>query len=241
MYHSVGESTCFEIGAGLYCVPVEKFREQMEYISLDSRFRGNDLSAMSYELRAMSLITFDDGLLDNYTKAYPALREFGLKAYFFILAGKVGLSGYMDWQQIIELRNDGMIIGSHGMTHRILTELNDEESDYELIESKRILEDKLRQPIEYFSIPRGFYNRNIIEKLKNAGYTGVFTSNPKDSNGFKFGRIAVRADWDLEYFTRVINNGLSLRDKTKELIKNTSKKMLGPKRYDRVRTRILGP
>ncbi len=33
MYHSIGEQGSSEVGAGLYCVSVEKFREQMEYVA----------------------------------------------------------------------------------------------------------------------------------------------------------------------------------------------------------------
>ncbi len=234
MYHSVGGKAnaevvrlrSLQVGAGLYCVPTERFREQMQYLAQGSA-------------KKEIIITFDDGLLDNYTNAYPILKEFGLKAYFFILAGKVGTGGYMNWGQIRELKNSGMIIGSHGVAHRILTELNDAELDYELSESKKMLEDKLGERIDFFSVPRGFYNKKVIAKAKDAGYKAVFTSVYGDRDEFKLGRIPVKASWDLAYFIRIVNGGLSLKDKGKELIKNASKKMLGAKNYDRLRTGIL--
>lgn len=233
MYHSVGGLTCSEAGAKLYCVSLKNFKEQMRYISKIKE------QTKSYELRVMSLITFDDGLTDNYTNAFPVLKEYDLKAYFFIIVGKVDSDGYMNWEQIAQLRNAGMVIGSHGMTHRILTELNDKELDYELKESKMIIEDKLRQAIEYFSIPRGFCNCKIIDKLKKAGYTGVFTSNQKDNDGFRFGRIPVKAGWDLDYFIKALKGSFSLKDKAGELIKNSSKRILGAKNYDKIRGKIL--
>lgn len=221
MYHSIGSSNTPEIGADLYSVSVDNFRQQMEHIS-------------------GATVSFDDGLLNNYTVAYPILKENGLKGYFFILVSKVGTPGYMNWQQIKDLQNNGMIIGSHGMTHRILTEINDDDDlDYELGESKKILEEKLGLEVKYLSIPRGFYNQNVIKKAKSFGYKNIFTSDAMDSDGFKVGRIAVKSSWNLNYFIRVINSGLSFKDRAGEAFKSSSKKLLGAKSYDKLRSAIL--
>ncbi len=220
MYHSIGPAGTHETGSDLYSVSADNFRQQIEYIT-------------------GAVISFDDGLLNNYTVAYPILKEKRLKSYFFILVSKVGTPDYMNWQQIKDLQDNGMIIGSHGMTHRILTEINDSDLDYELKESKKILEEKLRQEVKYFSIPRGFYNRKVTEKAKSFGYENIFTSDAVDSDGFKIGRIAVKGSWNLKYFIRVINSGLSFKDKAGELFKNSSKKILGAKSYDKLRSAIL--
>lgn len=228
MYHSIGSGDCAEAGAELYAVTVEQFKKQMAYLGTVP-IRGGD----------SPFVTFDDGLLDNYTQAFPILQEYGLKAYFFIMPLKVGTPGYMHWEQIKALKNAGMVIGSHGMTHRILTELNSEELDDEIKASKKMLEENLGKTVDYFSIPRGFYNQEVIARAKAAGYLKVFTSNPKDNDDFKIGRIPVKGEWSLDYFMRVLNNGLSLKDRAGELVKSSSKRILGPKWYDRIRTSLL--
>jgi len=248
MYHSVGGST-EEVGADIYSVSVDEFKKQMEFVAklgtvsiqgLAPRCaRGESLEVNRGGFRTAPVITFDDGLLNDYKVAFPILKDLGLKAYFFILVSKIDTNGYMDWEQIRQLRDAGMVIGSHGMTHRILTELDDKELDYELSESKKLLEKNLGQPIDYLSIARGFHNKKIIDKVREIGYRAVFTSNPSDNDGFKFGRIPVRGNWSLEYFIRVLNNGLSFRDKTEELIKKSSKRILGAGYYDKIRTKIL--
>lgn len=223
MYHSIGSCNIAEAGAERYCVLPKAFKEQMRYIK-----QGQFL-----------LVTFDDGDITNFKYAYPMLKEMRLKAYFFIIAKRVGANGYMNWQQIKELSNAGMVIGSHGMTHRILTELTDRELDYELRASKKLLEENLGRAIDYFSIPRGFYNRRVIDEAKEVGYKAIFTSNPKDNDGFKFGRIAVKAEWDLEKFMRIVNNGLPWRDSAREFVKKASQKIMGAKSYDKLRTIVL--
>lgn len=227
MYHAVIPDD--EKGQDFYCIPVSKFRQQIKYLS----------TVYKTESGTNVVATFDDGDITNYSLVYPILKEFGFLAYFFIIGSKVGTKGYMNWQQIKELMDSGMIIGSHGMSHRILTPLKDEELDSEIEDSKKILEENLKSSIEYFSVPRGFYNKKIIEKAKACGYKAAFTSKLYEKGAFKIGRISVKNDWDLGHFIQLVNKGYSLQDKVVELGKNCSKKILGVKNYDRVRTRIL--
>ena len=145
----------------------------------------------------------------------------------------------MDWEQISELRDAGMIIGSHGMSHKILVGMNDEELEYELRESKSILKEKLGSSVEFLSVPRGLYDARLIRHAREAGYKFVFTSGAKDRGGFKLGRIAVRRDWNLDHFTGALNDDYPIMDKLNELAKNSAKLVLGAKNYDKLRTILL--
>lgn len=229
MYHSIGKAARgHETGTELYSVSEEDFHDQMQLVAL-----------AEHRAPGKIILTFDDGFLNNYRIAFPVLREFELKAYFFITINRVGHPGYMNWEKIRELHSAGMTIGSHGMTHAILDGQSEEDLEYEIKWSKKILEEKLGTAVDYFSVPRGFHNKRIIAKAKEAGYKAVFTSDIDKSDGYKFGRIAVKANWDLEYFKKVLKDGLPLKAKTREFIKNTSKKVLGARNYDRIRSKIL--
>lgn len=72
--------------------------------------------------------TFDDGLLDQYTIAYPMFKELGLPATFFIIGSKVGdpkgirskaerNTPLMTWDNVREMSTNGMEIASHGWAH----------------------------------------------------------------------------------------------------------------------------
>ena len=72
--------------------------------------------------------TFDDGLADQYTIAYPVFRKAELPATFFIIGSKVGDANgirnkverntpVMTWDQIRDMSTNGMEIASHGWAH----------------------------------------------------------------------------------------------------------------------------
>jgi peptidoglycan/xylan/chitin deacetylase (PgdA/CDA1 family) len=228
MYHSIGGNCVSEAGAGLYCVPTDKFREQMTFIK-----QGLPPNV------TVPVITFDDGLVDNFTNAYPILKELGLKAYFFVIADKIGTNGYMDWKQLKELSAAGMVIGSHGMTHRILTGLNIDDLAFEVWESKKIIEGKLNSPVEYFSAPKGYYNKKVAYAIKRAGYKKMFTSDLDKNKEFGFGRIAVRANWSEQYFKQVVTKGIPLKGRIINNIKKGAKKLLGNGLYHNFRQAVL--
>ena len=90
-------------------------------------------------LAALSL-TFDDGLQDQYTLAFPELKRRGLKGTFAIIGSKVGGmmrskqdrqdgtdgTPTMTWDQLREMAADGQEIASHGWEHRPVTRLDAE-------------------------------------------------------------------------------------------------------------------
>lgn len=89
------------------------------------------------------------------------------------------LSATMTWEQIIEMADHGMEIASHTMTHPILSRLSHKELEWELSESKRIIEEKTGHPCESISYPVGgpdSFNAetiNLVRKYYKMGCTYV--------------------------------------------------------------------
>lgn len=215
-----------------YAVTAANFRQQMEYLKAERytvvgledlltnikhqgssikdremNIKNTDARCWMLDSRPKVVITFDDGRLDNYTTVFPILKELGLKAHFFVIASKIATPGYMNWQQLKELKEGGMVVGSHGMTHCILKGLTENDLDYEFRISKQLLEDHLGFTVDYLSIPRGFYNERIIKIAKEAGYHAVCTSdfglNCMDTDLFRLRRIAVISETGIEDFKKL--------------------------------------
>lgn len=137
------------------------------------------------------ILTFDDGEENIYHLAFPILRELGVRAVVFVIAGYIGkkntwdisLTGrrvaHLNWNQLHQLKKEGMEIGSHGMTHRNLTRLNTGELDHELTGSKSMIEKELGT-IRCVSYPFNRTNPAVRRSAARAGYRYGFGGNGAD-------------------------------------------------------------
>lgn len=131
-----------------------------------------------------AVITFDDGLLDFYTGAFPLLAKYGYTASVFLPTGYI--KDYpvlnhenrfsLSWPQIREMSDAGISFGSHTITHPNLSLLDCKTAEHEIVDSKKHIEDSLGKPVDSFAHPFRFpeedkgyvsFYRSI---LNNAGY-----------------------------------------------------------------------
>jgi peptidoglycan/xylan/chitin deacetylase (PgdA/CDA1 family) len=64
-------------------------------------------------------------------------------------------------------------IGSHTVTHPLLTRIPLETAAIQIYDSRKMLQEKFEQPINQFAYPRGYANSDIQELVKKAGYTSA--------------------------------------------------------------------
>ena len=76
-------------------------------------------------------LTFDDGNLSDATIATPALVKRNLKGAFFVCAGRIGETGYLDRSAMMDMLDAGMTIGSHGWSHVDWRRVDDETLEQE--------------------------------------------------------------------------------------------------------------
>jgi peptidoglycan/xylan/chitin deacetylase (PgdA/CDA1 family)/CelD/BcsL family acetyltransferase involved in cellulose biosynthesis len=92
LYHRVNDDR----DPFLPSLPVEEFRRQMEYIAKNFHVVTlNDIAEgrIGNEKSKYSVaITFDDGYRDNFTSAFPILKELGIPATIYLATGYVGTS-----------------------------------------------------------------------------------------------------------------------------------------------------
>jgi len=165
-------------------------------------------------------ITFDDGYADNYEFAFPLLKEYNLHATFFVTAGliekdPVVLQRFLSlrncsmediqpltWQQVREMREAGLDIGSHTWSHFNLAKLDTNKLKIELFKSKQVLEDKLGTDVSLLAYPFGKYRRHFDERAidiaQELGYkygaAVAFRGVQADDNPFIIPRFFVTKD-----------------------------------------------
>jgi peptidoglycan/xylan/chitin deacetylase (PgdA/CDA1 family) len=122
-------------------------------------------------------ITFDDSNASDLEIALPRLLERRLRAEFFVLAGLLGEPGRLDNKGVKELQKAGMAIGSHGWSHRDWRRVTEKEAKQEFYDAHRVLKKLTGKPITRVAIPFGSYDRHVVQRLRAAAVTRVFTSD----------------------------------------------------------------
>jgi peptidoglycan/xylan/chitin deacetylase (PgdA/CDA1 family) len=122
-------------------------------------------------------ITFDDGNASDVEHALPELERRGLKATFFVVAGRLGAPAFLDEDGVRTLAAAGMGIGCHGMRHRPWRRLDDGALREELVDAKLMLEAVVGRPVTEAACPFGSYDRRVLRELRGSGYRRVYTSD----------------------------------------------------------------
>jgi len=179
MYHSIA----YEEGNPAR-LPVENFKAQMQYLK-DNNYTTLTLDELykyyteDYPIPEKSVVlTFDDGYDDNYTSAYPILKQFGFKATIFLISDFIDkMPGYLNSTQVKELNANGMSIECHTVDHPHLDQLTVDQQKLELENSKQAIEKLLNKQVKYIAYPYGGYNQDTLSLVSQLGYSLAFTTD----------------------------------------------------------------
>ena len=163
------------------------------------------------------VLTFDDGRAGVLRYAAPYLAKAGLPSTIYVVTDWLDAheipeyerySEFLGWRDLAELRAAGMGIESHGVSHRTLKKLPPDEVERELRDSRRVLEDKLGEPVVHFSFPRGRTRRALERRVRRAGYisavaTGQSWNGPL-ARRFHLNRLRVEGHDSLDDFRRML-------------------------------------
>lgn len=186
----------------LYVSPSE-FEKQISFL------KENNYTVITFEqlhdykkIRKPVIITFDDGYEDNYTYAYPILKKYGFEATVFLCTDFIDKPLYLKTNQILQM-NDLINFQSHTLSHSNLTDLDDEQLEHELMDSRFFIEDLTGDKVEVLAYPIGdFDTRTISVVRKYYRYAvlngeGLYTENDSD---FEIRRLYIPRSMGLEEF-----------------------------------------
>jgi peptidoglycan/xylan/chitin deacetylase (PgdA/CDA1 family) len=124
------------------------------------------------------VITFDDGYLSVLTEGVPVLEAHGFTATVYLVPGYADRpaewpanpaalvsSPLVDWDEASALRDAGVEIGAHSLTHPDLTRLSPAEAEMEILGSRDSLKERLGVEVRTFAHPFGAHDegtRSIV-------------------------------------------------------------------------------
>jgi peptidoglycan/xylan/chitin deacetylase (PgdA/CDA1 family) len=171
-----------------------------------------------------AIVTFDDGWKSQYEVAWPIMKKYGYPFTMFIYTegvrgGSLGGGEAITWEQLADMRDNGVDIEAHSATHQDLREGHtimianpggkrtrtkligpqyEQWMQNEVVGSKQLLEQRLGIKVNCFAVPFGNYNEHVKEVARNSGYEAMFTvygqpitfTSPMNS----IGRYAIEAN-----------------------------------------------
>ncbi|MGO4076030.1 polysaccharide deacetylase family protein, partial [Staphylococcus aureus] len=84
-----------------------------DYVTLSPEEVYRVFTTNSMPSKKSVLITFDDGYTDNYTKAFPILKQYEMKATIFMIEQSIGRPNHLTDEQMDEMMAHGISIESH--------------------------------------------------------------------------------------------------------------------------------
>ena len=198
---------------GLVVSP-RSFSRQMMALHLIG-YRGLSMSDLDPYLRGDKSgkvfgITFDDGYENNLRNALPVLKRYGFTSTCYVVADMVGQRNSWDIgrgvpqvplmtaQQLQSWVDAGQELGSHTLSHALLTELDEMHQSIEITQSRERLELLVKQVqgVRHFCYPYGGFYPVSVSCVRRAGYATATTTVR--------GRVCVAESGDMLLLPRVL-------------------------------------
>jgi len=177
MYHRFGESDYPSTN-----ITLEQFEEHLKEFSKE-KYNVVSLSYIADSLVSGNKIpdntigiSIDDAYKSILTKAFPLLNKYNFPFTIFVSTEPIDakIRGYLTWDEIRFLEENGAEIGAHTRTHPHLHELDTNKVRSEIeYSNKRYLKELGAIP-KLFAYPFGETSKEVIDILKDYTFTVAF-------------------------------------------------------------------
>ena len=226
IYHHFAPQLPADHKQALDTVTIAAFADQLSWLAQNGYTTiavAEIFNAFYYDLPLPArpvVLVFDDGYADVYQHAFPLLRERGFGATVAAITGAMGQPGYLTWEQAEEMSAFGVEFVSHTASHANLAAATRDQARAELADSRRVLEERLRRPAQFFVYPYGepFTSESdearqmVLDLLRETGYAGAlltasgppYVSIQKADAPYQLHRIPVSGGETVERFAASI-------------------------------------
>jgi peptidoglycan/xylan/chitin deacetylase (PgdA/CDA1 family) len=196
--------------------PIEYWWDRLERALLQQEQLPESL-ALQLENR-----TYEWATTDSQERLHAYMAIHGVLKSMPVVARDRALDAIVDWAgidpgvpadcrpmtagEVIELgQGEWIDIGSHSVTHPLLTSLSEADQHAEIINSRKALEQCLGRRVNAFSYPGGKLNPDTVRIVRDAGFSaGLMAHGDPVRTGtdpFRLGRLGI-GDWEATPFTQ---------------------------------------
>ena len=121
-------------------------------------------------------ISVDDADKSFLTTAWPRFKEKGFPVTLFVTTATIvkNHKNYLNWDEIRQLKAEGVVIGSHSNTHEHMVNYSFEELKKEIEESNKIFLKEIGEIPNLYAYPYGEADENFFNVLKNYKFKVAF-------------------------------------------------------------------
>ena len=209
MYHKIGDDKDNDA-----VIREDLFREQMKFLK-DNGYNPLTMDQLyDYVVNGAAVpekpvvLTFDDGYADTYSIVYPLMKEYGFAATVFVNPGDVGTR--LTWEQLKEMKENGMTISNHGFQHIEMGQLSKAEQMENIKRAQQALADKLGITDNPWSCyPYGDKNKDTDAATKESGIKMAMAMKSgwahKGDNPYNILRVWIGNAVDIKHFEERIS------------------------------------
>jgi peptidoglycan/xylan/chitin deacetylase (PgdA/CDA1 family) len=173
----------FETSSWKYALEPALFDEHLDFLK-SKRYVSITLSDYAHQegmaLSTKPVILTFNGASKSFEAVLPTLEKHHFKATIFVPTAYVGKEGkwlnqpsstIFDWEMLRHLSVMGMEIGSHGHEHLQLDVIPDVLARHDVHYSKVLIEENIGKPCTSFAYPYGYYNTQVRDLVRTAGFS----------------------------------------------------------------------
>lgn len=167
---------------------LSRLEAHYQIISLSEGFRAITSGAVGGPLLTL---TFDDGDKTVWQNCLPELQDRSMPGCLFVCTGFVdagfrdvstGRYDVMSWEDLKDWARAGLEVGAHTVNHIPLNQATLERGKWEILESKRLLEERLGCPVRHFAYPWGYNTDELDNWLQqDEAFDTISTTIPTDN------------------------------------------------------------
>ena len=249
MYHRVAPRESWEALRGterVFTLPEDAFDAQMGWL----RERGfdfvgaGDVARFARGVASLPdrsvLVTIDDGCASAHARMLRILSRHGARAVLFVTTDPASAIFRLDEterrvsdEEIRELEAGGVEIGSHAVSHRPLSAMDEAQIRRELLDSKREMERVLGKPVVHFAVPANWYDERVLRIAREVGYESVFCSRPdslrRGSGAFGIPRVNIEGHLGLAGFAHAVSPAGIAQRRLVMALRGLPKRVFGPR------------